>query len=364
MGTVSPNKGYIVPINQGDTDIWGPMIDGDLTAIDLNFGGRQALNVAGSSNVALTAAQAQNLILNLSGVLTGSINLILPAAGSFYIVNNQATGNFTITVISSASGSTGIVAPQGSATFLYCDATNVHQIQTQDGAGSFGVDSGSASAYVVTLNQPFTLLGSSVLQFTFQATHTSVANATLALDGGSALNLYKATPGGVVQIGVDDIVTGQIVQCAWMQSLNSGAGGFLVLNPSVPTLQGSFLTVNVEANLPDARQAIAAAGISLTDAGAGANLKVAFNPATAPITAGPGISLTEGNIFVIIPNGSTVSQASADGVTWGAGTLPSSQNWTSVAWNGKLFVAINGADATCATSPDGLVWTERTMATP
>ncbi len=59
--------------------------------------------------------------------------------------------------------------------------------------------------------------------------------------------------------------------------------------------------------------------------------------------------------------GSTVSAASADGVTtWTAssGGLPASVAWNSLTFGGGLFVASSAVNI--ATSPDGLVWTART----
>ena len=44
-----------------------------------------------------------------------------------------------------------------------------------------------------------------------------------------------------------------------------------------------------------------------------------------------------------------------------AGALPSSRNWMAVAWNGSVFCAVAAGGNVCATSPDGLSWTERTM---
>lgn len=51
---------------------------------------------------------------------------------------------------------------------------------------------------------------------------------------------------------------------------------------------------------------------------------------------------------------------SPDGITWTERTLPAARNWSSVVWNGSVFCAIAYSDK-CATSPDGITWTERTM---
>lgn len=82
-------------------------------------------SVAGGSNVTLTAVEAGNGILVFTGLLTANIAVIVPAAGKSWIVSNQTTGAFTLTV-KTASG-TGIAVTQNRNSELYCDATNVLQ---------------------------------------------------------------------------------------------------------------------------------------------------------------------------------------------------------------------------------------------
>lgn len=81
------------------------------------------LNVAGSSNITLSSVQAQNVIQNYTGALTGNISVIVPNTVQLYIVDNQTTGAFNLTV-QTALG-TGIQVPQSSTSILYCDGTNV-----------------------------------------------------------------------------------------------------------------------------------------------------------------------------------------------------------------------------------------------
>jgi hypothetical protein len=62
---------------------------------------------------------------------------------------------------------------------------------------------------------------------------------------------------------------------------------------------------------------------------------------------------------------------STDGLSWSQAFMPlgslgaSSGKWSGVAWNGTVFCAVTplgaGATITGATSPDGLVWTQRTL---
>lgn len=90
--------------------------------------GIATVNVAGNSNVTLNAAQWSRGILILTGALTGNINVIVPSAADQWIVSNQTSGAFTLTV-KTAAGS-GVLVAQASSYMIYCDATNVAIITT------------------------------------------------------------------------------------------------------------------------------------------------------------------------------------------------------------------------------------------
>jgi hypothetical protein len=85
--------------------------------------GRSTKSVAGSSDITLTTAEALNMIQEYTGVLTGNINVIVPAYSKLYAVYNNTTGAFTLTV-KTASGS-GVAVTQTKKTILVCDGTNV-----------------------------------------------------------------------------------------------------------------------------------------------------------------------------------------------------------------------------------------------
>lgn len=68
--------------------------------------------------------------------------------------------------------------------------------------------------------------------------------------------------------------------------------------------------------------------------------------------------------FVAIASGSNRAAVSVDkGTTWVASNagLPASATWTKVAYGQGLFFATASGTTTCATSPNGLTWTLRTM---
>lgn len=90
---------------------------------DAAIAGTLSKSVAGGTDVTLTDEEQRNAVLTLTGLLTGNINVIVAARSKRWLVINNTTGSFTLTVKTSAG--TGVIVPQGKRVMLYCDATNV-----------------------------------------------------------------------------------------------------------------------------------------------------------------------------------------------------------------------------------------------
>jgi microcystin-dependent protein len=93
-------------------------------------------SVAGNTDVTLTAVEAGNGILNLTGALTGNINVIVPTQSGEWIVRNNTTGNFSLTVKTAAGA--GIVVSHtspGNSVILYCDGTDVASATSSSSGG-------------------------------------------------------------------------------------------------------------------------------------------------------------------------------------------------------------------------------------
>jgi len=153
--SLSPNKGYNLQATGSNAGTWGVQLNQNVfSIIDSNLGGQVSINCAGSSNVVQNSTQAQSLIQNLSGVLTGSIEYQLIQAGGFWIIANGTTGAFTVTVKTSAMGSTGVIVPQGTTAFVYSDGTDVDFGTSMFSQQNYGLDVGTAAALVVTTRGP------------------------------------------------------------------------------------------------------------------------------------------------------------------------------------------------------------------
>lgn len=128
--------------------------DGSTTSgIELLRAGYLSKSVAGSSNVTLTQAEAARPVLELTGVLTGNIQVIFPItlnSGKPYIVKNSTTGSYTVTLIG-ATG-TGVVAPTGSIMQVFHDGTNMVSF----GSSSYFADGTAALPSISFISDPNT----------------------------------------------------------------------------------------------------------------------------------------------------------------------------------------------------------------
>lgn len=119
-----------------NVDTWGdPTLNSNVIArIDAALGATTAIALV-SSPVTLTQAQWRSKCIKLTGTISANIVISLPlsvnsvgsatAVGGEFIIDNQTTGAYTITVKTAATASTGVEVPQGFRSTLYSDTVNV-----------------------------------------------------------------------------------------------------------------------------------------------------------------------------------------------------------------------------------------------
>lgn len=127
-------------------------------------GGVLSKSIAGGVSATLSAVEAGHAILELTGIITADVPVIVPSNPTrSWIVNNLTTGPFAVT-IKHASG-TGTQVSQGKINIVYSNGTNILPATTDilasilavDGAGS-GIDAdlldGQHGSYYAPLNSP------------------------------------------------------------------------------------------------------------------------------------------------------------------------------------------------------------------
>lgn len=117
-------------IGTGDqSGTWGATTNDNLgIAIEQAIGGKADVTMS-STTITLTLTDttalqnARALYLNLTGTPGGAATLEVPAVQKAYIVYNNTTGGFAVTV--KVSGQTGVSVPNGKTMVLYDNGTDV-----------------------------------------------------------------------------------------------------------------------------------------------------------------------------------------------------------------------------------------------
>jgi hypothetical protein len=172
------NKGLEQPALNATN--WNTPLNTNFGVLDAALGGVTTKSVTGvgASPVVLTASEYQKLILNFTGVLTSNVTYQVPSGvGGEWIVSNNTTGSFTLTIGNVAGGASTTVA-SGTRRSVYSDGTNIYTVDSS--VGSVGSDG------TVAYNSGGTLIGTAGLTYngtrlTIQAGTAATNTATEAL---------------------------------------------------------------------------------------------------------------------------------------------------------------------------------------
>ena len=123
---------------------WGDLVNYTFNRLDASIEGWQAVNVAGSANVTLTSNnattntddsttddQVHNRVIELTGTLTGNINVFTGDVENSFIVFNNTSGSYTLTF--GPTTGTGVVLKQGAKTLVYSDASTMFDVMADLG---------------------------------------------------------------------------------------------------------------------------------------------------------------------------------------------------------------------------------------
>ena len=117
-----------------EAGVWGQITNTNLVVIQQAIAGYQSLAVNATTGLTLAftdgaISTGKNAVINLTGTLSGNVNVIVPdAIEKTYFVNNQVTHGVYSLTFKTTSG-TGIKLAQGNRYTLYADGTNVNLIQ-------------------------------------------------------------------------------------------------------------------------------------------------------------------------------------------------------------------------------------------
>jgi hypothetical protein len=122
--TYTPNKNYDKQGTGDNPGAWGPPLNANFDLIDSNLGATLTVPLT-NVNVTLSQSQCANLAYVLTGTLTGSVNINFQQDGGFYLIKNDTTGNFTVTIKTTHASGLTLLAPQGFTIAVYSNGTDM-----------------------------------------------------------------------------------------------------------------------------------------------------------------------------------------------------------------------------------------------
>lgn len=150
--TYSPNLRFELIGTGEQQGTWGTTTNTNIgTLIEEAISGYTSVTVSDGGDTTLTALdgasdQSRNMIINLTGTITASRNVICPAIDKLYIVKNATTGGYAVTF--KVSGQTGVSIPNGQTVVIYVNSTDAVQATGNVANGGTGATSFTAYALV------------------------------------------------------------------------------------------------------------------------------------------------------------------------------------------------------------------------
>lgn len=329
--TYSPNL-RLELIGTGEQQgTWGSTTNTNLgTLLEEAIGGYVSVTVSDVADTTLTTNngsvdQSRNMVINLTGALTGTRNVICPAIEKLYIVKNATTGGQS--VVFKVSGQTGVTIPNGTIEFLYVDGTDARtitgSIASQD-SNNVSITGGSLSntslSNVAVVANASSLGvrdsdGSHVLSIAAGSNLT--ANRVFTLTTGDAARTLDISAGNVTISTAGAALIDDADASAQRTTL--GLGTIATQNANNVSVTGGSIT-----GITDLALADGGTGASLSDPNANAILGWNDTANTMRFfTAGTGISInaTSNTISATVTGGGnyimqSYTNTTPGGVTW------------------------------------------------
>lgn len=117
---------------------WGTNTNDNLKTIDAFVNGYLSKSVAGSSNVSISLSSpegqltddAANKVIELTGTLTGNIYVFLPETESNYLIYNNTSGSYTVTMAVQTHEANGeAVITQSAWHWVYCEGSATYAVR-------------------------------------------------------------------------------------------------------------------------------------------------------------------------------------------------------------------------------------------
>lgn len=263
-------------IGTGDqSGTWGATTNDNLgIAIQQAIGGKADVTMS-STTITLTLTDttalqnARALYLNLTGTPGGAATLNVPAVQKAYIVYNNTTGGFAVTV--KVSGQTGVSVPNGKSMLLYDNGTDVVDAITHLSSLTLGsalpIGSGGTGAALTDPNADRILFwddSASSVAFLEAGSGLSISGTTLSATASFATPLTvvgNATAGSEIRLPEDTDNGSNYVA---LKAPDTLASNLTFTLPSADGSSGQALVTNGSGTLSFGTLGVAGGGTGLS----------------------------------------------------------------------------------------------------
>ena len=115
---------------------WGDKTNNNLDVLDAFAAGYLSKNIgAETSPYTLTTANASasaessNKVIEFTGTLTGNFTVEIPAKENNYLLFNNTSGSYTLTVEATGHSGNGVAITQGAYSYVYCDGASNYNVK-------------------------------------------------------------------------------------------------------------------------------------------------------------------------------------------------------------------------------------------
>jgi len=241
--TFSPSLRIELIGNGDQSGTWGTTTNNNLgTIIEQAVTGVQSIAMINAnytlSNFNGVSDEARNAVLVVTGSNSAVRQIICPLVNKTYIVTNNTTGGFAITI----GGSTGstVSIPNGVTAQVYCDGINFFSSQTGS-AGNFAISGNLTVSGTAALSGALTY-GGVALSNAVTGTGNMVLSASPALTGTPTAPTATA--------GTN---TTQIATTAFVLANGVPTGAIMMWSGSIATIPSGWLLCNGSSGTPDLR---------------------------------------------------------------------------------------------------------------
>lgn len=296
------NKGLNQPALNATN--WNTPLNDNFGYIDAALGGTTSINVTGvgTTAVTLTLTQYQSLILNFTGTLTANVTYQVPSGvGGQWIVANNATGAFTLTIRTAAAAGSVNVAT-GTRAVVYSDGTNVNGVASSGAGTVSSVNVSGGTTGLTASGGPITTSGTITLAGTLAVANGGTGGTTQATaQAGLGLGSMATQASSSVSITGGSVaattLTGNIASARLATALNaSGSAPYYVCRAWVNFNGSGTVSITASGNVT-----------SITDNGVGdytVNFTTAMPDANYAVsgTLGTGSTAADGSAWSVKMN--------------------------------------------------------------